>query len=374
MITPKNRLYRTFMYLETDRVPDVEFGTWPQTVRRWAREGMPAEVAAEIGDSMFHPKFNEFIGVDTEEGGGWAPVFLSMNPVFEHQVLEDDGERQIIRGSDGVTAKWWKAGGDDASIPHYIDFPVKTPADWAAMKDRFRLDDPERTVTAQQIADARQAAADGWSVTGFATGFYGALRNWCGTENLSYLFYDEPEMIRDMLEHWTALILHSLRQLPDDVPVHVFHWWEDMAFNHGPLVSPAMFEEIMVPCYVAVMDELRRHGCTLSSVDCDGNIHDLVPGWMRAGVNIMFPCEVAAKTDMFRLRDEYGLDVRLQGGIDKQAIAQGRDAIDRELDRVAPLLAQGGFIPHLDHLVPPDISLADYMYYREQKQKLIGKK
>jgi hypothetical protein len=373
VLTPKNRIYRTFMYQQTDRIPDQEFGTWPQTVRRWVAEGFPKDWADEIGDSMFHARFNEFIGVDNDEGGGYAPVFLGMNPVFQEEVLEEDEHTQIARGSDGVIAKRWKGGSDESSIPHYIEFPVKTPADWAAMKERYRLDDPKRTVTVQQIADARTAAADGWQVTGWATGFYGALRSWCGTESLSYLFYDEPAMIADMLEHWTALMLHSLDQLPADVPVHSFHWWEDMAFNHGPLVSPRMFEEIMVPCYKAVMDKLREHGCTLSSVDCDGNIHDLVPGWMSVGVNVMFPCEVAAGTDMFRLREDYGLDVRLQGGIDKVAIARGKDAIDRELDRIAPLVRQGGFVPHLDHLVPPDISLADYMYYREQKQKLIGK-
>jgi len=90
-------------------------------------------------------------------------------------------------------------------------------------------------------------------------------------------------------------------------------------------------------------------------------------------VNIMFPCEVAAGTDMFRLRREFGARVRLQGGIDKKAVAAGRDAIRRELDRIAPLLDEGGFIPHLDHLVPPDIPLGHYLYYREQKKALIGK-
>jgi uroporphyrinogen decarboxylase len=60
--------------------------------------------------------------------------------------------------------------------------------------------------------------------------------------------------------------------------------------------------------------------------------------------------------------------------VDKVAVARGKDAIRRELDRIAPLLAEGGFIPHLDHLVPPDISLANYMFYREEKKKLIGKK
>ena len=372
-IVPANRLFRTFSYLPVDRVPDLEFGCWPQTVRAWVAEGCPQELADEIGESMFHARFNEFIGVDTEEGGGWAPVYTQMNPVFEEEVLAEDAETVTVRDSSGTVARRWKSGSDASSIPHFLEFPVKCRADWAALKERYRLDDPLRTVTPEQIADARKAATDGWAISGFSTGFYGALRSWVGTEGLSYLFYDDPALIRDMLEHWTALILHSLRQLPADVPVHLLHWWEDMAFNHGPLISPATFAEFLVPCYQAVMDELRDHGCGLSSVDCDGNIHDLVPGWLQTGINVMFPCEVAAGTDMYRLRRDYGSEVRLQGGIDKIAIARGKDAIDRELDRIAPLLEDGGFVPHLDHLVPPDITLENYMYYRQQKKKLIGK-
>lgn len=373
-IIPKNRGYRTFMYQDTDRVPDVEFGCWPQTVRAWVADGFPQAWADEIGENMFHPRFNEFIGVDNDEGGGSVPIHLGMNPVFTEEVLEEDELTQIIRDNSGTIAKRWKGGIEESSIPHFLEFPVKTRVDWDGMKERFRLDDPQRTVNAQDIANARKAAAEGWTVGAGACGFYGALRSWVGTENLSYLFYDDPALCHEMAEHWAALILHSLRQVPVDVPIHQFWWWEDMAFNHGPLVSPAVFDDFFVPCYQAVMDELRKHGCTLSSVDCDGKIHDLVPGWLKTGVNIMFPCEVAAGTDMYWMREQYGLEVRLQGGIDKVLIAQGKDAIDCELDRIASLLVQGGFVPHLDHLVPPDISLDNYMYYREQKQKLIGKK
>jgi uroporphyrinogen decarboxylase len=52
---------------------------------------------------------------------------------------------------------------------------------------------------------------------------------------------------------------------------------------------------------------------------------------------------------------------------------RGGSAIDRELERIKPLLDQGGFIPHLDHLVPPDISFKNYCTYLEKKRKLIGK-
>jgi uroporphyrinogen decarboxylase len=370
---PKNRGWRTFMYLPTDRVPDIEFGFWPQTLRRWTAEGFPLDIADEVGDGCFDGRFDQWIGCDQDEGGGGIPLNLGMNPWFDYEVIHEDDRTIVDRGGDGVVAQRWKGGSADASIPQYLEFPIKKRADWESMKERYRLDDPIRTIPFEAIDAARSAAADGWAIGGGSSGFYGALRGWIGTENLSYLFYDDPALVHEMCEHWAELILVQLRQVPADIPIHQWGWWEDMAFRNGPLVSPRVFADFIVPCYQAVMDELRKLGCTVASVDCDGNIHDLVPGWMETGVNIMFPCEVAAGTDMFRLRRDFGKDVRLQGGVDKIALARGRDAIDRELERIVPLLEEGGFVPHLDHLVPPDICLADYMYYRDQKKKLIGK-
>lgn len=377
---PKNRLCRTYMYLDVDRVPDMEFGFWPQTLRRWVGEGFPREtldaIQAEIGDGCFHALFDAFIGTDAGqklEGGASLPIHNQMNPTFEPEVLESAGATEVRRDANGVVARWWKAGGADASIPEYLAFPVTDRDSWKAMKERFRLDDPMRRIDPEAIAKARRAADEGWEIGVFTCGFYGQLRNWIGVENLSYLFYDDPDLVAEMAQHWAELILHSIRQLPDDLPVHVAGWWEDMCYNHGPLCSVEQFDTFFLPCYQVVMDELRRHGCGVSWVDSDGNIHALTGSWLKAGVNVMFPCEVAAGTDMFRLREEHGMAVRLKGGIDKTALARGRDAIDRELERIAPLLDQGGFVPHLDHLVPPDISLDDYLYYRQQKQKLIGK-
>jgi uroporphyrinogen decarboxylase len=370
---PRNRGWRTFNYLPTDRVPDIEFGFWPQTVRAWVAQGFPADLADEIAEAAFHGRFDQWAGCDQDEGGAGIPIHLGINPPFETQVLHEDDRTQVIRDGTGVVQQRWKDGSQESSIPHYIEFPVKGRADWERLKERYRIDDPVRTVSAEAIEACRRVAAEGWAVGGGASAFYGALRAWVGTENLSYLFYDDPGLVHEMAWHWAELILHQLRQVPADVPIHQWGWWEDMAYRAGPLVSPRTFAEFMVPRYQACMDELRKHGCTVASVDCDGNIHDLVPGWLETGVNIMFPCEVAAGTDMFRLRRDFGLSVRLQGGVNKRAVAAGRAAIDRELERIKPLLGEGGFVPHLDHLVPPDISLADYLYYREQKQKLIGK-
>ena len=67
------------------------------------------------------------------------------------------------------------------------------------------------------------------------TGFYGQLRNWMGMENLSYAFYDIPEVIHEMVEHWAELCAGQLERLPEDIPIDYVSWWEDMAGKKYPI-------------------------------------------------------------------------------------------------------------------------------------------
>jgi uroporphyrinogen decarboxylase len=146
-----------------------------------------------------------------------------------------------------------------------------------------------------------------------------------------------------------------------------------MASRNGPFVSPRMFREFLQPGYHRVMQAAGKRGCVLGVVDCDGNPHDIVANWIEEGVNIMFPLEVAAGCDPFAWREEFGTSLRMRGAIAKVPLSRGRKEIDAELERIRPLLDRGGYIPHLDHLVPPDISYDNYRYYRDKKMKLICK-
>jgi uroporphyrinogen decarboxylase len=262
---------------------------------------------------------------------------------------------------------------EESSIPHFIEFPVKTPADWERMKERYRIDDPARVIPQKAIDDVRSGAATGKMVSVRCPGPYGMLRNWMGFENLGLAFYEYPDMIHDMIDHMTELCLHQLRSFPEDLPVDHSGWWEDMASRNGPFVGPAMFRTFLQPQYHRIQEEMKRHGCVLGLVDCDGNPHDIVGNWMEEGVNIMFPLEVAVGVDPFAWRKEFGMDLRLKGGIAKQPLVEGGPAIDREIERIKPLLEQGGYVPHLDHLVPPDISYDHYRAYLDKKRALIGK-
>jgi uroporphyrinogen decarboxylase len=191
-----------------------------------------------------------------------------------------------------------------------------------------------------------------------------------GVEEFSCALMTDRDWVEEMMEHLTCLTLTMLERVLPVTPVDIAWWWEDMCYNRGSLMSPALFRDLMVPRYARITGLLRKHGVTTNILDCDGYINQLVPGWLEAGINCMFPLEVA-HTDAFRLRKEYGDQLLLLGGVDKRALIGGKQQIDREMERLVPLVRSGRFIPCVDHRVPADVSLEDYLYYLQKKEQLL---
>ncbi len=86
----------------------------------------------------------------------------------------------------------------------------------------------------------------------------------------------------------------------------------------------------------------------------------------------MFPIE-AKYTSPVRLREQYGNKILLMGGVNKLALIEGPNATDEEMKNLSQLVEEGGYIPMVDHRVPPDVSLRNYVYYLKAKRKTIGR-
>ena len=54
--------------------------------------------------------------------------------------------------------------------------------------------------------------------------------------------------------------------------IDAFGFWEDMAYNHAPLISPEMVRRFMLPRYRRVAEFLRGRGVPYIGLDSDGQI------------------------------------------------------------------------------------------------------
>jgi len=358
-MTHRERFNRILRYQPVDRAPYWAVGGWSQTMRRWHAEGFPE--GADL---------NEYFSSEPTMG---IPIYYGPWPMFEHEVIREEGDKETIRNHEGIIMQLYKSDSDQ-SMPHFLEFPVKTREDYRkAMRprltgrpeDRFPADWKERCEKWRTRTNPLLLFGDRWS------GFFGPLRNLMGLENLSFAFYDDPALVEEMMDDICENVIAISSRILDDTDVDYWCFWEDMGMKSGPLLSPAMFRKYMVPRYRRVTEFLRSRGIELIFVDSDGDARSLIPHWLDAGLNGLWPCEIAANMEPGPIKKEYGRDLLLCGGIDKRAIAAGPEAIDEELKKVPPLVAEGGYIPMVDHSCPPDISWSNHCYYMEKLRKAI---
>jgi polynucleotide 5'-kinase involved in rRNA processing len=172
------------------------------------------------------------------------------------------------------------------------------------------------------------------------------------------------------MDDYTDAALRIWEKQVCDVEFDLIECWEDMASKNGALISPAMFREFMTPCYQRIAEFARAHGIEIILVDSDGYIEDLTGLMLEAGVTAVYPCEILAGNDPLRMLDRYP-DVGLIGGLRKEAMYEGRDAIDREMDRARDLIRRGRCIPGPDHFVLKLASFEHYRYFMERLREVI---
>jgi uroporphyrinogen decarboxylase len=131
-----------------------------------------------------------------------------------------------------------------------------------------------------------------------------------------------------------------------------------------------MWREFLGPRYREMTALAGARGVPVVSVDTDGDPEAIIPPMMEAGVNMLFPVEVAAGCDINAHVERYP-EMGFMGGIDKRALAQGPAAIDAELERVRPAIQRGRYIADLDHLIPDDVSWRNWRYYAQALKELV---
>ena len=258
-------------------------------------------------------------------------------------------------------------------MPMWLEYPVKNRNDWEEIKKQRLNSDSISQRYAENFKEFLKEAVNRTFPLGifyYPIGFFGSLRYLVGEERLFTLYYDDPGLIKDMVSHLCDLWIKMGEELLSKTEIDVVSFWEDMSGKNGPLISPATFKEFMTPCYRKIVDFYKSKGVNNFIVDTDGNVEKLIPLFMEAGVNGMFPFEQQAGNDLIKIRKKYPKLV-IAGGFDKNTLFKTREHIDSELEKMEYLISKGGFIPHGDHLIPPNCSWDNYKYYREKLGRII---
>jgi uroporphyrinogen decarboxylase len=367
-MTHTERTLAILRYQSFDRLPIVHFGYWGETLQKWAAEGhLTADEARAWGDgNEADAAIAAKLGFDFD----WQTMYYTnggLAPGFEGEIVATfpDGRRHRRNGL-GVTVVEQPGAG---SIPAEVEHLLKDRASWDRhYRHRYRWT-PER-VDLKGLPGRRAWAAD--RPLGLHCGsLFGHLRDVLGVEGVSYLYVDDEPLFREIVDTVGDLCYRNAElALSAGVHFDFAHFWEDICFKNGPLVSPAVFAEYIGPHYRRITGLVARHGLDIVSLDCDGMIDALIPIWFENGVNTMFPIEVGTwNASLAPWRTQYGRGLRGVGGMDKRVFARDRTAVDAEVERLKPLVALGGYIPCPDHRIAPDARWDLVRYYCDRMRK-----
>ncbi len=322
----KQRFLATFRGDGADRFSFFDLEPDEATVKRWRSQGLPRDRSVA-----------DFFGLERHHAAG---VMLRSHPYFK-------------------------------PAPGLLDDP-------AAFDRHFSLDNPDRF--ADDLAERGQRlAAKGRVVTIDAWG--GGLlqmlgvHDWKSLSTAMYALVERPDRIHELVEKTSDFYCECLRRVLPLVPVDYATFYEPIASNKGPVISPDMFRRYALPGYRKVLELLGRHGVGLRFLCCTGgNLDCLLPMLLQAGINGLWISNIQSDSMLYpEIRRRYGSEIALIGGIDATALLFGEEEIRATVERtLSELLPAGRYLPCLDDRPRDNVPFQSYRFYRQCLAEMAG--
>lgn len=319
----RERFHAALHYGKPDRAPYFEEGIRPEVIRAWRRQGLPQ--CCEV-----------------------ARLF--------------------------PCDKWERLHPDLEPRPPYGQWPL-TVAQAETLRERLDPADPGRLPKRWSKRVRRWAGRDHVLLLYVHRGLFLTLgvEDWRRFEEVMALLGGRPAVARRMMAIQAEFAAAMLQRVLDEVKIDAAVFSEPIGGNDRPLISPAMYEDVVLSSYTPLLQLLARYNVDTVVFQTFANARILIPNILQWGFNCLWACEVNVEAMDYRsLRQEFGRKLRLIGGIDLDALRRGKADIQREIEeKVPPLLADGGYIPLADGRVRADVSFENYSFYRRLLQEVI---
>jgi hypothetical protein len=320
----RDRFRRLFRGERVDRPPLLDEGVREEVIERWRTQGMPVDTT-----------HIEIFGLTPHEN--LEPDLRFRSRYFGRLLdLSARGYRRAFDASPGRLGETWED-------------------------------------TVRRVA-GRDHVLGVWASRGFFQAL--GVGDWPTLERVLDGLIDHPKKMRNRLEMYGDFCARMLEMALADVDPEFIYLSEPISDNKGPLISPAMFEDLMIPVYRKLVSVAKAHGCEQILLSTYGNSARLLPCMLEAGITILWVSEAteAPETDYRGLRSRYGSDLGLIGGIPLSILRSGKTKeMERRLEEVVvPLMESGRYLPLAGGRVREDVPWPVYKRYREILADLLG--
>ncbi|MCF8144570.1 MAG: hypothetical protein K9N21_11685 [Deltaproteobacteria bacterium] len=317
-ISQRQRFLGTLLGRRADRFPFFDLEPDEDTLKRWRREGFPRTAS-----------FEEYFDLEAHHSVG---LMLRSYPFYQ-------------------------------KAPDLLDDP-------SSFEKHYNPDQQSRYEKGF-VERSRRLRREGRVVYVDASG--GGLLQMLGVGDWDSLvaacvaLIERPQIVEDLVDRTTDFYCVCLERVLSKVSVDYASFYEPIAYNMGPVISPGMFERFAVPGYRKIIDLLKKYDIPLRILcTTGGDLTPLLPSLIHAGINGLWISTITTAGMAYpELRRQFGSDVALIGGIDATALSRDETAVQNAVEQTVPeLLAGGHYLPCLDDRPRSNIPFANYRLYR----------
>jgi len=168
-----------------------------------------------------------------------------------------------------------------------------------------------------------------------------------------------PDLSFAILRRWADFWNSLNRRVLDAAggKIDIAWTWDDVGTQHGPMLSPALWEQQIKPFHAAMNGVLSEFGATVMYHSC-GSIARFIDGFIDMGVQVLNPVQPRPSgMDLPWIKATYGQRLSFHGGMDiQETLPHGTpEMVAGEVkERISTLGRGGGYILAPAHLVQAD--------------------
>lgn len=306
----------------------------------------------EVGSSKVHE--SQWLRETSELERG--TFFRCVGGVVYTKVIEETGQDLVFEFETG--ARWrihkspfWR---------EYIRYPIQQPGDLNTMKV---LDphDPRRYKGVRE--NVKYFKQKGYFTYAEIHGFFSGV--WYRYYNLEDFMVDmtaDKELARNIVNMVGEFNLETAKGfLERGVDCIVFP--DDLGSNAGMLISPQLYTKFFYPWHKRLAELCHQYGGYLN-MHSHGNINEIVPLLVDAGIDILNPVGPSDNMDLRELKAKYGNRITFMGGVSKFIGEMDKDELEAHLKEIIETGAPGaGFIVMPEGGIPCDMNKENFQHY-----------
>ncbi len=285
-MTSRERVLAALRLEKPDRVPYVEIGVDPAVA-------------------------NQLMGRTPEAGA--PPILIEANQrsIEEEKALaramRKDNIVYVLRAP--VFAE--RVAGVDGRL-FYGEGQIRSRADL----DKLVLPDPHSDELYQELEAFVAGKEDFALFLATRVGVFAAMLS-MGLEHFFVALYDDRALVEELMDRytdWTVAVAERVCAMGIDV----FLTTDDLAWKQAPMVSPALFRELMMPRFRRVAEKVTKPWI----VHSDGNIVPLIEDLLSLGISGLHALEPEA-LDIREVKGKWGGRICLIGNVSLVTLGRG---------------------------------------------------